>query len=125
MSEIKGMGWLQDAETEQPYTNIIYFHQLCAFKNISGKHLIRRIEFRNPGKFLSIKYLELSPKQYEIFKKRIPMKQYKEYSVYDLDDVPYPSIAECLMMRIQQPRVFVNDKLDYNSFRTFESDFSL
>src|SRR6266480_2512692 len=101
--EIKGMGWLNDAETELPYDKPTYFYQFCAFAGMDRKHVVRECLFKSPGKYLSIKTHKITPQDYRTLLKKIPMKYYKVYSTYDLDNVAYPLIGEALMMRTTTP----------------------
>ena len=69
--EIKGMGWLNDAETELPYDKPTYFYQFCAFAGMDRKHVVRECLFKSPGKYLSIKTHKITPQDYRTLLKKM------------------------------------------------------
>lgn len=98
--ELEGKGWLPTAETDIKEARITNYYQLCHFADIDGYYTIRRFRFRNPGAYIEIKRFKLTKNQYTNLKSKLPLRFYKEFSTYDLDDVPYPSNGECLMALI-------------------------
>jgi hypothetical protein len=126
--EIKGMGWLQDAEFEMSDEPIVSYYQLCSLKGIDRKHLVRRFIFKNPGKFLKVETYKIDPFIYPLFKKKLLLKAYKEFNVYDLDEIALPTYGECLMVKMSNPPILtqslkVNPHINYSSFKIFPSDY--
>jgi len=97
--ELKGLGWLSDAEVEMPFEPIVEYFQACKFADINGYHHVRKFLFRNPGKFLKIEKYRLTKDAYSQFMKYVPLKNRKIFATYDLKEIPYATSGECLMAR--------------------------
>lgn len=122
------MGWLETSETDLPFDKPINYYQLCAFKGIDGKHLVRKFVFKSPGKFLAMHDYKIKPSTYEVFKKQVPLRRYKEWSQYDFEGIPYPSNGECVMAKVDTPRILTQGSrmrphIDYSSFKVFKTDY--
>src|SRR5437763_1085294 len=92
-------GWLADIKNDMSNEPIKFYYQLCTFPGYDGFHIVRKFTIKNPGKFINIQTNKYSSKKYELLKKSLPQRAYREYSVYDLEDIPYPTSGQWLAVK--------------------------
>ena len=88
-------GWLKHAETKLFSNELTVFYQICRFKNINGKHNVRKLTYYDPTKIISKQEFEINTLTVQRFLATFRPEQYKIYSAYDLDtEEAVPQLGE-------------------------------
>ena len=78
---------------------IVTFLQITIHPNPkTKKYHVRKFKINNEGNFVDIKNYYLSKNKYDKLLKSKKQHEYKLYSVYTLEEVPYPSESDILLL---------------------------
>jgi hypothetical protein len=100
----------------QPPTKDNLFYQICYFKNpTTNKYHSRKFVINELGNFTDIQDFLLYEDQRKFIVENSKPYEYKLYSTYDLNYVPYPRMGEIL---ITQSTIMSKDH-DYNGYSPF------
>jgi hypothetical protein len=99
-----------------PPTNYFKFYQLCSFKNpTNNKFHIRRFVLNGKNEFVDINDKFIDSREYKKFIQSHKLNEYKLYSAYDLNYIPYPNLGE---ITISQSPILQFDS-DYSGYARF------
>lgn len=76
------------------------FLQIAMFPNKkTNQYNVRKFTINNNNEFVDIKDYYLSKKSYDLLLSKKRSHEYKFFAVYDLNNTPYPTMADIHMLR--------------------------
>lgn len=96
-------------EEVDPNAFITLYFQVATFQNPKNMtYHVRRFMINDKNEFKSVKDYYLTKKQYERFLQKRKPNEYKIYSVYDLDMIKRPTLADILTTKSSMLSTDVN-----------------
>jgi hypothetical protein len=103
-------------QEEKPDSSIHFYYQICTFPNRqTQKYHMRKFVINSKNEFVAVNDYYLSTEQCRKFFSMKKPQEYKCYSVYSLDDIAYPNLAELL---VSKSDILTND-YNYTGFAPF------
>lgn len=95
---------------------IIFFYQICTFKNPdNGMYHLRRFTINSKNEFMDIKNYILTKKQRKKFLRETKCHKYKCYDTYTLENINYPSLADIMTSQSD----ILSMRYNYSGFAPF------
>ena len=98
MSKYKFVNSFDEPEcTAEPNIN---FYQLAIFADLNTKlYHIRRFTINQNNEFVAVRNHYINKRTFDKFLKKKKNHEYKMFSVYELDNVNYPTVSDILLLK--------------------------